>query len=171
MELWDILDKNGKKTGRTVERGKPLGEGEYHLVVDCWLMDSDGRFLITRRSKEKTYAGYWEPTTGNAVSGEESIDAVIRENAEETGIALKRENLRFIGRYRHDKVKYFRDVYLAKQDFSDEDIVLQQGETDAAMRAFPEEVLKMMEKGSFLSKEIMFYMDEFLTAIDAQTDI
>ncbi|MBQ4062244.1 MAG: NUDIX domain-containing protein [Christensenellaceae bacterium] len=163
MERWDILDINGEKTGRMIERGKPLKSGEYHLVVDCWLMDSCGRFLITRRSPEKTYAGLWEPTTGSAVAGEDSFSAVVRENLEETGIVINKDNAVLIGRYRHDGAKYFRDVYLVRQDFKDEDVILQKGETDAFMRADREKVLKMIEEGSFLPKDIMFYIDDFFS--------
>lgn len=32
-ELWDIYDKNRIKTGRTIERGQPMTENEYHIVV------------------------------------------------------------------------------------------------------------------------------------------
>lgn len=34
MELLDILDGNGHKTGKTVERGKTMGQDQYHLVVN-----------------------------------------------------------------------------------------------------------------------------------------
>lgn len=37
MEFWDILDRNGNKTGKTVERGKPMRQDEYHLVVQVWI--------------------------------------------------------------------------------------------------------------------------------------
>lgn len=33
-ELWDIYDINRKSTSRTVERGKPMKSGEYHIVVN-----------------------------------------------------------------------------------------------------------------------------------------
>jgi len=33
MELWDIYDKYRHKTGRIHERGIPLKDGDYHLVL------------------------------------------------------------------------------------------------------------------------------------------
>ena len=42
VELWDILDKDGRLTGRTVEKGRPLKEGEYHLIVHIWIRNSKG---------------------------------------------------------------------------------------------------------------------------------
>lgn len=33
-ELWDIYDKNRKKTGKLAQRGpNALKEGEYHIIV------------------------------------------------------------------------------------------------------------------------------------------
>ena len=37
MELWDVLDEHGNKTGKIVDRGTELGQGEYRLVIDVWL--------------------------------------------------------------------------------------------------------------------------------------
>ena len=49
MELWDILDQSGSRTGRVIARGKRrLMPGEYHLVVHIWPFDKDGRLLIQR---------------------------------------------------------------------------------------------------------------------------
>jgi hypothetical protein len=33
-ELWDILDINGNKTGRVIERGQPMYDGERNGVVN-----------------------------------------------------------------------------------------------------------------------------------------
>lgn len=53
MESWDILNERGKATGKTVVRGNvQLNLGEYHLVVHIWVVGSDGRLLIQRRSKK-----------------------------------------------------------------------------------------------------------------------
>lgn len=57
-EIWDIIDQNGNKTGKTTVRGRfNLNPGEYHLVVHIWIISSDGKILIQKRSKQKkTYA-------------------------------------------------------------------------------------------------------------------
>jgi predicted N-acetyltransferase YhbS len=39
-ELWDVYDKNRNKTGKIVERGKPMSQDEYHLVVEIWIKNS-----------------------------------------------------------------------------------------------------------------------------------
>ena len=71
MELWDVLDENGNKIGKTHERGKPMGHGEYHLVVDVWIINSRGEFLISKRTPTKyPDPGKWEPTCGCAIAVE-----------------------------------------------------------------------------------------------------
>ncbi len=163
------MDENGTPTGRTVERGQRLNAGEYHLVVDSWIVDKDGGILITKRSPEKTYAGLWEPTTGCAIAGESSIDAIKRETREEVGIELSDEGLEFYGRFKvakDDRIRYIRDVYIGWQDFRLGDVILQKGETSDAMRATPGEIRRMVEDGSFLPSGIVFYYDKLLERIE-----
>lgn len=54
-ELWDVLDKNGEPTGKTVSRGfkGAFPKGKYHLVVHIWIKNSKGEFLIQKRSSFK----------------------------------------------------------------------------------------------------------------------
>lgn len=35
MEFWDIL--HGNETGKTIKRGKIIGQNEYHLIVNVWI--------------------------------------------------------------------------------------------------------------------------------------
>lgn len=67
MELWDILDGDGNKTGKTVERGKPMGQDEYHLLVHVWINNSKGEFLITKRTPNKIFPNMLERTVGAAM--------------------------------------------------------------------------------------------------------
>jgi len=52
-ELWDVYDEHRNSTGRLHRRGDPLPEGEYHLVVYVWMLNSRGEFLLTKRSPNK----------------------------------------------------------------------------------------------------------------------
>ena len=44
MELWDIYNENGIKTGETVERGEKIPNGGYFLIVDVWIINNKGDF-------------------------------------------------------------------------------------------------------------------------------
>lgn len=94
-EFWDIYDKDRKLTGRTVERGKPMGRDEYHIVVNVWIRNSKGQWLISKRTANKHFPLLWEPTGGSAVAGESSFDAALRETREELGVELDPEKGEF----------------------------------------------------------------------------
>ena len=49
VEMWDIYDKDKKRTGRTMKRNDwSLEDGEYHLTVLGVIKRPDGKFLITK---------------------------------------------------------------------------------------------------------------------------
>jgi len=151
MELWDIYDKNRKPTGRTHVRGEPLPAGDYHLVVRAWIVNSKGEFLITKRAPEKLgFPGYWETPAGSALTGEDSLTAVIREVKEESGIDVKPENGVIITSiFRHNRSNFW-DIWLFRCEFDMNDVALQPGETVDAKKATWDEIAGMMENSKFV---------------------
>ena len=107
MELWDIYDKDKKRTGRTMERNDwKLKEGEYHLTVLGVIARKDGKFLITKRVMTKAWAaGWWEVSGGAAQAGEESKDAVLREVKEETGLDVSGFDGGYLFTYQRENIK------------------------------------------------------------------
>jgi 8-oxo-dGTP pyrophosphatase MutT (NUDIX family) len=94
MELLDILDINGNKTGKITECKKPmvLEQGEYYRIVDVWIKNKENAFLISKRvPTAQPEPNRWQPTTGCAVVGDRSITAAIREVKEELGILLEKK--------------------------------------------------------------------------------
>src|ERR1700743_1259358 len=59
------------------------------LVVAAALVDADNRVLIAQRPAGKAMAGLWEFPGGKVETGESLEDALVRELAEELGIAVK----------------------------------------------------------------------------------
>jgi 8-oxo-dGTP diphosphatase len=59
------------------------------LVVAAALIDADRRVLIARRPEGKPLAGLWEFPGGKVDAGERPETALIRELAEELGIAVE----------------------------------------------------------------------------------
>lgn len=158
-ELWDILDENGNFTGRTVERGKPMKPDEYHLVVHIWIKNSKGQYLITKRTPNKTYPEMWETTGGSAVTGDNSLQAALREVREEIGIALHPANGKCLFRLkRQHETTDFVDVWLFNENVKLENIKMQPDEVNDAMWVYPEEILSMIEKGKFV--DVFTYLDK-----------
>ena len=144
MELNDIYDKDRNPTGRTHRRGTPWRKGEYGFVVCVWVYDGTGKLLLTRRAPEKSFAGTWENSGGAALAGETSLQAVIRELSEETGIRAQPEEFQLLCSGRDRNAHY--DFYCLHRS-GDTQILLQPGETDAYQWATFDQIHEMIEKG------------------------
>lgn len=149
MEQWDVLDRNGNPTGRTVARHKiQLKNGEYHLVVHIWIMDAKGRLLIQKRSENKPLMpGEWAATGGAAIAGENSIQAARREVFEELGIRTQEDELQLITRIVRKNA--FLDVYLLQQTVPLEDLVLQRSEVAQAKWVTLDTLKQMLAEGGY----------------------
>ncbi len=156
MELWDIYDVNKQKTGRTMKRNDwCLKDGEYHLTVLGVIQRADGKFLITKRVMTKSWApGWWEVSGGACVAGESSEEAVKREIKEETGLDVSGFEGGYLFSYKRENPgegdNYFVDIYRFKGDFSEDDLVMQENETDGYMFATLEDIKAFAEQGIFL---------------------
>lgn len=142
MEYNDIYDENRNLTGRLHLRGTPWLPGEYGLVVCVWVYDGQGRILLTRRAPEKSFAGTWENSGGCARAGEDSLCAIVRELAEETGIRAEGEEFELLTTTR-DKNTFY-DHYCLKRHLPVEQILLQPGETDDVQWATFEQVHELI---------------------------
>lgn len=149
MEQWDIFDKNGQTTGKTVTRGRiTLDKGEYHLVVHIWIIGSDGRLLIQRRSDSKPLMpGEWAATGGAAIAGESSLDAAKRELYEELGIETNNDQMSLI--HRIVRKNSFVDIYLVRTDIPVCDLKLQTSEVAEAKWVHRNKLRHMIRNGDF----------------------
>ena len=130
MEYNDIYDIDRNLTGRIHLRGDRWKKGEYGLVVCVWVHDGKGKLLLTRRAPEKSFPGTWENSGGAAKAGETSLQAIVRELREETGIQAKPETFELLGCGRDGNTHY--DYYCLLAPVPIESVVLLPGETDDA---------------------------------------
>ena len=97
-EYFDILDENGKKTGKTKLRKEVHKDGDWHKAVHVWIINDKNEILLQRRSKTKDS----NPNKisifngGHLSAGDTSIDGVKRELKEELNLAVEEKNLKFI---------------------------------------------------------------------------
>jgi mutator protein MutT len=144
MEYNDVYDGNRNRTGRVHLRGTPWRKGEYGLVACVWIYDGKGNLLLTRRAPEKSFAGTWENPGGAARAGEESLQTIVRELQEETGIIAAPEEFELLGTEMEKNA--YCDFYCLKKNIAAEDVVLQPGETDGVQWATFEQVHEMIRK-------------------------
>lgn len=155
-ERWDIYDINKKKTGRTMKRNDwCLKDDEYHLTVLGVVSRPDNTFLITKRVMTKSWApGWWEVSGGAAMAGEESLEAVIREVKEETGLDVSEAEGGYAFTYHRENPgkgdNYFVDVYRFVLDFEESDVHPQEAETDGFKIATLDEIKEIAARGEFL---------------------
>ena len=137
VEYNDIYDEERNLTGRIHRRGRPWKKGEYGLVVCAWVYDGKGNILLTRRAPEKSFPGTWENSGGAVRAGETSLQAIVRELEEETGIHAEPQEFELLQSGKDGNTHY--DYYGIKKDVPIESVVLQPGETvDAGWYTFEE---------------------------------
>lgn len=149
LESWDILDKYGNNTGKTIVKGKTcLLKGEYHLVVHIWIVNEIGQLLIQKRTDNKDMMpGKWAATGGSALSGESSVNAAIRELSEELGIYAGSTNLKLLKRFL--RKNSIADLWCIKMNIGIESLILQEDEVAEVKWVTKDELQEMLNSGIF----------------------
>lgn len=161
MEIWDILDENGNPTGKTMNKGDKIvwEEGIYHPGVDVWIINSENKILIQKRSpKKKLQPNVWAMTGGSRIKGETELETLKRETYEELGIELDVYKATKIKRYKTGNV--WLDVYIVEQDIDLSKIVFQEEEVSEAKFATFEEVEEIFENKQFMENRWEYVRNE-----------
>jgi isopentenyldiphosphate isomerase len=181
MEYLDILDDNGKPTGQSASREEVHEKGLWHRSAQVVIMNSDGRIFVHRRaSTKKYYPGLYDVYFGGHVlSGETSIEALIREVKEEIGIDLIPGDFELLFDIRKADIQNggsfinndFAEVYLARKDFTPDRLSLQEEEI-GEVRFFTEGEIReeiRRTESSFIPREREY--DLLFSALDTKGKI
>ncbi len=165
-EMIDILDENGIKTGKILTRKEVHKQGIWHRCIVVAIIDKDNQVLMQQRSYDKdTNPGKWDiSVAGHISAGQTSLEAAIREVAEEVGIHLKDKDLQYIfttknqSRPKEDIIaSHFYDFYIAKIDKIDiEHIELQESEVENAKLVNREEFKYMVEHENMVKRDKIY---------------
>jgi isopentenyldiphosphate isomerase len=126
MEHWDLYNKDRQKLNKMHLRGEKLQDGEFHIIVNVWIINDQNKILLSQRHPEKYWPLKWECTGGGIIAGEDSFTGALREVEEEIGINLKNKNGSLI-----DTIvgkDYIKDVYLFRENVDIKEVKLQETE-------------------------------------------
>ena len=166
-EYFDIYDINKKSIGKTGERELYVfNKGEYHIVTDVFIFNTNNEILLTQRAPEKKGGLLWEGTGGSVLAGENSNKAIRRELLEELGLYVEAEELVLFKEIRRDEKENprFKDLWVLRKDIAISELVLQEDEVCNAKWVSFIEFNNMQDK-----KEIVptldFNKDDFIKAV------
>lgn len=147
MEKRDLYDKNKNLTGETMYKGEPIPADRYIIVVMVFIQNSEGKFLIQKRSKEKD--GLYGSTGGHPKTGETSLQGMITEIQEEIGLEVNENEIELIYAGREDTERVFFDIYYLKKDFDINTLTLQKEEVEFVEWLTIPEIKKLIADGVF----------------------
>ena len=150
LEIVDIYDENKCRTGKTLVRRKEfLKPGEYILASQAIILNSKKQILISKRSEFKDkFPLMWECNGGAVLTGETSLDGVVREIQEELGITLNKEDGIYI---KTAKSNYrFKDIYLFVKDIEIKDIKFTDKEAIESKWVSIDEFIEMLKNDEFV---------------------
>lgn len=132
MEIIDLYDENKSLTGEKIKRGDEIPDGRYKLSIHIWIVDSNGKIYIQKRSSNrKLFPSLWENPGGGALAFQrefnEELDIEPNLNKARVFTTLKRK-------------KDFVDLWLVNQDFEISDLNLQKEEVSEAKWATLKEI-------------------------------
>lgn len=87
-QLLVIVDQTGKSIGTATRHECHTGKGKTHLAFLAFVIDAQGLFFLTRRSKQKSlWPGYWDASVvSHVLPGETPESAANRRGKEELGV-------------------------------------------------------------------------------------
>jgi isopentenyldiphosphate isomerase len=103
-ELLEIFDADGRPTGVARSRAEIHLAGDWHQAFHCWIVRPGPQVVVQRRSLRKdTFAGFWDASAAGHWRFGESAEQAAREIAEELGLQVAFEALRYQGRERLER--------------------------------------------------------------------
>ena len=121
----------------------------FQIVVAAVIVENKSVLLLKRRKDEEAFPGIWEFPSGKREFGESSIEALIREVKEETGLSVVVDKPVYVFEYVVEKSNEIRDVtqinFLARLANPTQEIRINKEEHEEARWFTKEEILSLKE--------------------------
>jgi len=189
MELFDVLDCTGAKTGERIKRDDAHRSGVWHGAFHCLIVyqrEGKSYALFQKRSKDKKIApGTFDVSVGgHYASGEDAAVAGPREIAEELGLEVQLPDLLPLGRrvfvycFTPGIREYeFQDAFLLPRQVQPAEIKLQKEEVDGLLEMEVESGIELFSNrkqqiecslrlGDSALQSALISADQFVPCID-----
>lgn len=169
MEFIDLYDEDMRPLGKKVPRSHIREQDDFFFIVHVWIQDSNGAYLIQKRSKDDDFRPYlWATTMGIVASGETSSLAAIKEVREELGLSLEKDDLHLVARYktRSSYANHFTDVFLVKKDVKIEDLRLEPSEVEQVKFVQKDQLYAMINTEQFWDYKELLHVDEYFIDLE-----
>lgn len=153
MEKRDLYNENRELLEKTISKDEAIPDGSFILMVVAFIENSDGQYLIQKRSEIK--GGEWAFTGGHPKHGESSLEGIKTEIFEELGIVSNNLILFKSARGRNT----FCDLYYVKQDINLNSIIKQEEEVSDVMFATKKQIDVLFKEGKFKKGHYMMFND------------
>jgi len=138
-EMLDILDENGILTGIKKERSAVHTDGDWHKVIQIFIVNENKILLQQRALTKKSDPGKWcASASGHISAGETSFTAAIKEFQEELGREVEKDKLKLVDTFKSPSIRtnngktiynnHFVDLYISEQSIDLNKVCLQQEE-------------------------------------------
>lgn len=170
MELIDVLDENGVKTGRVATREKVHREGLWHRVIVVAILNDRNEILLQQRShnKEKN-PDLWDiSAAGHISAGQDSLSAAAREINEEVSVNLGRHisisDFRYMLSYRVEETygddmidRQFCDFFVLRQPgLKLNDVKVQTSEVQAVKLCTMSELRNLIDEHKIIKRAAVY---------------
>lgn len=100
QEKIDVLDEKGLGTGIVKTRSDIHRDGDFHATIHIWILNTNGEILLQKRAlHKKVHPGKWDiSVAGHIPAGLSPKEGAVKEAAEELGLAIRTEDLVFMGK-------------------------------------------------------------------------
>lgn len=166
-EMFDILDENGNKTGKTKLRSEVHRDGDWHKAVHIWIINNNGDVLLQRRcaTKDSNPNMLDISSAGHLSAGDDSLTGALRELKEELNLDINPEDLHFIKTLKRTS-KYtatfinneFDDLYILRTNKKIDDMKFQKEEISEIMYVSYKKFKKMVKNKQ---SDLLRHEDEF----------
>ena len=169
FEYLDILDKDGNYKGYQKPRMADLDNDEFSRVIHVWIKNSNGMYLVQKRSKyKKVDPNLWSITAGHVSGGEDSIVSLRRELMEELSYNLDESKLKYIFTlFPKEGIHHIADIYVLYDDIDIDQVMAQYEEVQAVRYVTKEQILDGIKDGTFNNFNNMYdnYYDKIFEVI------